>query len=57
MLSEEIVEISKVSKFSIFPFIQKRKLRNLGKCFFTSNFDSSCNLRCKNEKELTDAKT
>ena len=25
--------------------------------FLTSNFCSSCNLRCKNDKKLTDTKT
>ena len=41
-------KISDVSEFSILPYTQNRKLGNLGKCSFTSNFDSSCNLRCKN---------
>ena len=57
MLAEEIVGISKVSKFSIFFFTQDRKLGNLGKCSFTWNFNSTCNLRYKNEKKLTDAET
>ena len=46
-------KISEVSEFSILPYIQNRKLGNLGKCSSTSNFDSSCNLRCKNDKKLT----
>ena len=49
--------ISEVSEFSILPYTQNRKLRNLGKCCFDSNFDSSCNLRCKNDKKLTETKT
>ena len=34
--------------FRVFDFLsytQNRKLGNLGNCSFTSNFDSSCNLR------------
>ena len=42
--------ISEVSEFSILPYTQNRKLGNLGKCSFTSNFDSSCNLRFRNDK-------
>ena len=56
MLSEEKVKISEVSEFSIFPDTQNRKLRNLGNFYFTSNFDSSCNVRCKNDKKLTETK-
>ena len=37
-------------EFSILPYTQNRKLGNLGKCSFTSNFDSSCNLRFRNDK-------
>ena len=37
------INISEVSEFSILPCTQNRKLGNLGKCCFTSNFDSSCN--------------
>ena len=51
MLSEEIVRISEVSEFPIL------KIRKLGKCAFTSNFDSSCNLSCKSDKKLTERKT
>ena len=47
---------SEVSEFSVLPYIQDRKLRKLGKCSFTSNFDSSCNLRCKNAKKITETK-
>ena len=43
-------ELSKDSEFSILPYTQNRKLGNLGKCSFTSNFDSSCNLRFRNDK-------
>ena len=56
MLLVEKVKISEVSEFSILPYTQNRKLGNLGKCCFTSNFDSSCNLRCKNDKKLTETK-
>ena len=31
--------------------------RSLGKCSITPNFDSSCNLRCKNYKKWTETKT
>ena len=44
------VKISEVSEFSILSYTQNRKLGNLGKCSFTSNFDSSCNLRFRNDK-------
>ena len=57
MVLEEEVTISEVSEFSILPYTQSRKLGNLGKCPFTSNFDRSCNLRCKNNKKLAEAKT
>ena len=50
------IPISEVSEFSILPYAQNRKLGNLGKCSFTSNFDSSCNLRCKNPRKLTETK-
>ena len=53
----EKVKISEVSEFSILPYTQNRKLGNLGKCSFTSNFDSSCNLKCKSDKNLIEAKT
>ena len=42
--------ISEVSEFSILPYTQNRKLGNLRKCSFIWNFDSSCNLGCKNAK-------
>ena len=57
MLLVEKVKISEVSEFSIVPYTQNRKLGNLGKFSFTSNFESSCNLRCKNDKKLTETKT
>ena len=50
MLLEEKQKISEVSDFPILPYTQNRKLGNLGKCSFTSNFDSSCNLRFRNDK-------
>ena len=54
MLSEEIVKISEFSEFSILTYTQNPKIGNLGKCSLTSNFDSSCNLSCKNDKNLTE---
>ena len=56
-LLEEKRKISAFSEFSILTYTQNRKLGNLGKFYFTSNFDSSCNLRCKNDKKLTETKT
>ena len=50
MLLEEKKKISEDSEFSIFPCTQNRKLRNLEKCSFTSNFDGCCNLRFRNGK-------
>ena len=50
MSLEEKKKISEVSEFSILFYTQNRKLGNLGKCSFTSNFDNSCNLRFKNDK-------
>ena len=50
MLLEEKFKISVVSEFSILCYTQYRKLQNLGKYSFTSNFNSSCNLSCKNDK-------
>ena len=41
----------------ILTYTQHRKLGNLRKCSFTSSFDSSYNLRCKNDKKLTETKT
>ena len=37
---EEKKKTSEVSKFLILPYVQNRKLRNLGNFSFTSNFDS-----------------
>ena len=54
---QEEVRISEVSEFSILPYTQNRKLGNLGKFSLTSNFCSSCNLRRKNDKTLTETKT
>ena len=56
MLSEEKLKISEVSEFSILTYTQNRKLGNLGKCYFALNFDSSYNLRFKNDKKLTEIK-
>ena len=52
----KLEENSEVSEFSILSCTQNRKLGNLGKCSFTSNFDSSCNFSCKNDKKLTETK-
>ena len=57
MLLEENVKIFKVTGFSVLPYIQNGKLGILRKCSFASNFGSSCNLRCKNDKKLTETKT
>ena len=56
MLLEEKKKISEISEFSILSYTQNRKVGNLEKCSFTSTFDSSCNLSCKNDKKLTEAK-
>ena len=50
MLLAEKVKISEVSKFSILPYTQNRKLGNLGKCSFISSFVSCYNLRFTNDK-------
>ena len=50
MLLEEKKKISEISEFWILSYTQNRKLGNLGKCSFTSNYDSSCNLRFRNYK-------
>ena len=57
MLLEEKNKMSEVSEFSILPYTENRKLGNLGKYCFTSNFDSNCKLRSKNDKKLTQTKT
>ena len=38
---------SEISKFSILPYTRNWKLGNLGNFYFTSNFDSTCNIRFK----------
>ena len=50
MLLEEKKKISEISEFPILAYTQNRKLGNLGKCSFTSNYDSSCNLKFRNDK-------
>ena len=57
IILEEEVKISEISEFLILGTGQNRKLGNPGKCFFTSNFGSSCNLRCKNDKKLAETKS
>ena len=49
--------ICKVSKFSILSYTQNTNLGNLGMSSIPSNIDSSCNLRSKNDKKLTETKT
>ena len=44
---------SEVSEFSNLLYTQNRKLRNMGKCCFTSNLNN----RWKNDKKLTGTKT
>ena len=46
----EKVKIDGVSEFLILPYTQNRKLGNLGKCSFTSNFEICCNFRLRNDK-------
>ena len=46
-LQQQQKKVSEISMFSILPCTQNWKLGNLGNFSFTSNFDSSCNLRCK----------
>ena len=46
----EKVKIFEVSEFSILPYTQNRKLGNLGKCCFTSNFEIYCNFTLRNDK-------
>ena len=57
MLLEEKRKISEVSEFLILPYTQNRKLGNLGKFSFTLNLESSCNLRCKNNKKISETKS
>ena len=40
--------------FRVFEFwpILKSKPENVGKCYFTSNFDSNYNLRCKKHQKI-----
>ena len=57
MLLEEKQKIPEIPEFSILSYTQNRKLGNLGKFSFTSNFDSSCNLRFKNNKKISETKS
>ena len=57
MFQEEKKKTSEVFEFSILSYTQNWNLENLGKFSLTSIFDSSCNLRCKNDKKLTGTKT
>ena len=55
MFQEEKKKTSEVFEFSILSYTQNWNLENLEK--FNVIFDSSCNLRCKNDKKLTGTKT
>ena len=56
--SKEKIRISEVSDFSILLYTQNRKLGNLGKFYFTSNFSSSIwNPRSKHQKKTWDKKS
>ena len=46
------LKTSEIFEFSILPYTQNRKLRNLGNFTFTSNFDSSCNQSFENNKKV-----
>ena len=50
MDEEEKKKTSEVSEYFILPYTQKRKHGNLGKCSFTSNFESCYNLRFRKDK-------
>ena len=56
MFQEEKKKTSEVFEFSILSYTQNWNLENLGKFSLTSIFDSSCDLRCKNDKKLTGTK-
>ena len=51
------IPISKFSEFSILPYTQNWKLRNLGKFSFTSNFDSTWNSNLKTKNNNLEEKT
>ena len=57
MLLEEKRKIFEFYEFSILTYTQNWKLGNLGKFSFASNFDSSCNLTFKNNKNISEAKS
>ena len=52
-------KIKNLKSFPVFHFLlyQNRKLRNLVKFFFISNFDSRWNLRFRNDRKLTERNT
>ena len=50
MVLEEKQKISEVFEFLMLPYAQNRKLGNLEKYSFTSNFESCCNFRFRNDK-------
>ena len=47
---KEKIKISEISKFSILPYTQDRKLRNLGN-FVYLEYDTDCNSRFKKAKK------
>ena len=49
MLLLEKVKTFEVSELSILSYYH---IPNLGKCCFTSNFESRCNLRCKKQQKI-----
>ena len=50
MLLKEKNKMPEVSDFSVLPYIQNRKIGNLGKCFLTLKLDSCCNLSSETTK-------
>ena len=57
MLSKKNTETFRYFQVFDFDLQPKSKTWNYWKRSFTSNFDNSFNLRCKNDKKLTEAKT
>ena len=55
--SRRKIEIFRGFRVFDFDLYQNQELENLGNCSFTSNFDCSCNLSCKNDKKLNETKT
>ena len=57
MLSKKNTETFRYFQVFDFDLQPKSKTWNYWKRSFTSNFDNSFNLRCKNDKKLTKTKT